>query len=69
MKTLALLIALTATALIPLVLLGLSWGFASFVVWDIIPIGWGFVRVGLGLGVILTAVMVCDKDFTRIFKE
>jgi hypothetical protein len=71
MKTnnIALLIALTATALFPLGLMGISWGFASFAVWDTIPFGWVPVRIGLGLGVILSFGVVCDKNFMEIFKE
>jgi hypothetical protein len=69
MKTLALLIALAATALIPLALMTLTLGLASFIVWDIIPVGWGFLRVGLGLGVFLVAAVACDEDFREIFKE
>jgi hypothetical protein len=68
-KYIALLIVLTGTTLFPLGLMSLAWGFASFVVWDTIPITWGFVRVGLGLGVVLSVAVVCDKNFREIFKE
>jgi hypothetical protein len=68
-KCTALLIVFTATTLFPLGLMVLTWGLASFLVWDIIPAGWGFLRVGLGLGVLLTATVACDKNFWEIYRK
>jgi hypothetical protein len=66
---LELLVALGIIALVPLGLMTITWLIGSFAVWDIIPVGWGFLRVGLVLGLFLSTVAACDEEFKKIFKE
>lgn len=66
---LEIILAYSITMLFPLTLMYTVLAFVMFLNWEYYPVDWGFLRVGVALGVVLTFIAVCCNAHTAELKK